>query len=180
VTTSGNAGHGPPDESEAWWVLRAQAGSRADLERLVVMLQDLLRPRLLSVLGEPANADDVLQDVLFAVCRKLGTLNDPRLFRPWAHRLAMRAAWRAAIRSRRDRERSADVDPDTLGVAGEPPDDIGDLLAHTSPASRLVLVMHYVDGHSLGDIAQVLGVSIGTVKSRLAYGLRHLRKSAGG
>jgi len=45
------------------------------------------------------------------------------------------------------------------------------------PASQIVLRMHYLDGLALIEVAEALGISIGTVKSRLAYGLAALRKT---
>ena len=78
-----------PPQDEAWLVLRAQAGSREHLERLVHIAQEFLADRLRPLFEESADAEDVLQDVLFTVCRRLGTLSDARLFRPWAHRIAI-------------------------------------------------------------------------------------------
>ena len=52
-------------------------------------------------------------------------------------------------------------------------------LAAVSPASRLVLVLHYLQGLTLDEVADVLALSPGTVKSRLAYGLATLRQRLG-
>jgi RNA polymerase sigma-70 factor, ECF subfamily len=49
-----------------------------------------------------------------------------------------------------------------------------------SPASRAVLVLHFTEDLPLPDVAAVLEVPLGTVKSRLAYGLATLRKQLGG
>ncbi|HEX6315659.1 MAG TPA: sigma-70 family RNA polymerase sigma factor [Gemmatimonadaceae bacterium] len=161
---------------EAWLVLRAQAGSREHLERLVDTAQRFLAPRLAPMFDQPADAEDVLQDVLFVICRRLWTLNDVRLFRPWAHRIAMRAAWKAIHRVRRERTRDANVDLDMLPGADR--DETIDLVARlgaVSQASRVVLMLHYVDGMTIEATAAELGVAPGTVKSRLAYGLKQLR-----
>jgi DNA-directed RNA polymerase specialized sigma24 family protein len=53
------------------------------------------------------------------------------------------------------------------------------LLALLSPASRAVLILHYLQGMTLDEVADVLEVSPGTVKSRLAYGLAALREKIG-
>jgi RNA polymerase sigma factor (sigma-70 family) len=50
------------------------------------------------------------------------------------------------------------------------------LLAPLSPASRAVLILHYLHGMTLNEVAAVLEVSPGTIKSRLAYGLAALRE----
>lgn len=165
------------DHDESWLVLRAQAGSRDHLERLVTIAQQFLAPRLAMMFDVPADADDVLQDALFVICRRLGTLNDARLFRPWAHRTAIRIAWKAINRRRSERQRLADIELDSLpATVTEPHRDIEMLIQHVSPASRIVLALHYLDGMTIEAIAAELGVAAGTVKSRLAYGLKQLRQ----
>ena len=168
-----------PPQDEAWLVLRAQAGSRDHLERMARMAQDFLAVRLRPLFDEPADAEDVLQDVLFTVCRRLGTLNDARLFRPWAHRIAMRAAWKAIYRRRTRQRREEPLDLDSLPDASEPPTgiDLPALLQEVSPASRVVLTLHYLEGFTIKATAEELGVAPGTVKSRLAYGLKQLREA---
>jgi RNA polymerase sigma-70 factor (ECF subfamily) len=56
------------------------------------------------------------------------------------------------------------------------PELISKIVAQVSPASRAVIVLHYLHEMPLGEVADVLGVALGTVKSRLAYGLDCLRK----
>jgi hypothetical protein len=79
----------------ALWVLRAQCGDREALERLLRHVYSLLGRYLRSVVGE-RDADDVLQEVLVVIYRKLASLRDPELLRPWAFRIASRAAFRHA------------------------------------------------------------------------------------
>lgn len=167
----------PPSVDESWLVLHAQGGSREHIERLVVIAQEFLGPRLAAMIGEPADTQDVLQDVLFTICRRLWTLNDARLFRPWAHRIATRAAWKLINRRRRENRRTEPIEDDSLpAIIAEPYDqDLVPLLARVSPASRIVLVLHYLEGKTLEATAAELGVAPGTVKSRLAYGLKQLR-----
>ena len=171
----------PVDES--WVVLHAQSGSRAHLEELALLAQRFLAPRLRALFDEPSDAEDTLQDALFTICRRVPSLKDPRLFRPWAHRIAMRAAWRAVegIR-RRSRMRDDDIDPDTIPDTdlARANQDISELLGNMSPASRVVMTLHYVEGLTLEATAAELGVAPGTVKSRLAYGLKQLRDARAG
>ena len=51
------------------------------------------------------------------------------------------------------------------------------LIARVSPASRAVLVLHYLHEMPLTEVAAVLGIALGTAKSRLAYGLHSLRRA---
>jgi DNA-directed RNA polymerase specialized sigma24 family protein len=50
------------------------------------------------------------------------------------------------------------------------------LLDRVSPASRAVLLLHYVEDLSIEETAAILDISVGTAKSRLAYGLACLRE----
>src|SRR5258705_8154225 len=86
------------------WVLRAQCADREALEALLRAVQPSLR-RYLSALAGTTDADDLLQDVLVIVVRKLGGLEDPALFRPWIFRVASREAFRHIKKQRRWRER---------------------------------------------------------------------------
>lgn len=80
------------------------------------------------------------------------------------------------------------IDPDDSSVVEEIPaasseffpefsDELMELIETLSPASRAVLMLHYKQEVPLEEVAAILEISIGTVKSRLAYGLSCLRKS---
>ena len=165
-----------------WLVLRAQSGDRAALEALLAHADGLLRPYATLMLRDADAADDVLQDVLLLVYRKLATLREPRAFAAWARRIASREIFRA-LRGQRTHEQLHDELPPGLAADADspvPPDGLlqrlPELLARVSPASRAVLALHYIDDLSLDETAAVLDLPMGTVKSRLAYGLATLRR----
>ena len=58
--------------------------------------------------------------------------------------------------------------------------EIQSLVERASPASRAVLILHYQHDLTIDEVAAVLGIPAGTVKSRLAYGLRRLRETEKG
>lgn len=164
---------------EMQWVLRAQCSDRDALELLLRSVQPSLR-RYLAGLAGTTDADDLLQDVLVIVIRKLGGLEDPALFRPWTFRIASREAFRLLKKRRLWRERHEDEAAlDDLAVPIPPSDELLQRLVtaeHVSPASRAVLILHFQEGLSLPEVAAILDISLGTAKSRLAYGLTSLRK----
>jgi len=167
-----------PDET--LWALRAQCGDREALELLLRSVQPSLR-RYVRRLTTDADADDVLQNVLVAIARNVIWLVEPRLFRPWAFRIASRAAFSHLRRvRRRGVEETDDALLDALPAPEAPPDN--ELLAELldgevlSPASRAVLVLHFQEEMQLDEVAAVLEIPLGTVKSRLAYGLKTLRQ----
>ncbi len=168
------------DGREAEWVLRAQCDDREALEALLRAVESSLFRYIAGLVGSQA-AEDVLQDVYVQICRHLKQLRDPELFRPWAYRVAGRASFSFLKRERRWRPADDDTVADNLPAAADPDApallaDLSLLLGEVSPASRAVLLLHYMQGLSLEEAAAVLGVSIGTVKSRLAWGLSRLRK----
>lgn len=165
---------------EAQWVLRAQCDDREALELLLRSIQGPLHRYARSLVGS-SGADDVLQDVLVIVCRKLAWLNNPEVFRAWAYRIASRAAFRHLKKQKRWPEPL----PEDFMLEEIPAPDVrppAELLHHLldsdgiSPASRAVLVLHFQEELPLQEVAAILEIPVGTVKSRLAYGLTALRK----
>jgi RNA polymerase sigma-70 factor (ECF subfamily) len=172
---------------EMQWVLRAQCSDREALEALLRSVQPSLR-RYLSGMTGATDADDLLQDVLVVIVRKLGDLEDPALFRPWTFRIASRRAFRH-VRKRRlwqgRHEDDARLEAMPTPELRPTRDAVRKLLAaeSISPASRAVLMLHFVEEMSLAEVAAILEIPLGTVKSRLAYGLKSIRqylKESGG
>jgi RNA polymerase sigma-70 factor (ECF subfamily) len=167
-------------KQEAMWVLRAQCDDREALEDLLRSIQPSLQRFICGVVG-PSHGDDVLQDVLVIVCRKLKSLHTPELLRPWAYRIASRQAFRHLKKESRWPEQAADE----FGLDELPERNIcptteilQELLSleGLSPASRAVLTLHFQEELPLAEVAAILELPIGTVKSRLAYGLTAIRK----
>ena len=165
---------------EALWVLRAQCHDREAFESLLRSVQPSLRRYLAGLVGR-TDADDLLQDVMVIVIRKLGGLDDPQVFRPWAFRIASREAFRH-IKKRRlwIGQHEDDSQLDELPTPEIRPS--GELLLQLvateslSPASRAVLILHFQEELSLPEVAAILDIPLGTAKSRLAYGLASIRK----
>lgn len=169
-------------DERTWLVLRAQAGDRDALDELFAQIQRRLFHYLLGLTDDRALAEDLLQDVLLLLYRKLEWLREPELFQTWAFRIASRAAFRKMARLRRLREEPL---PDDADLPAEAPDVPGAFLLDTmrvhlealSPASRAVMILHYQQSMTLQEVADILGIAPGTAKSRLAYGLRCLRRA---
>ena len=164
-------------------MLRAQCGDRDALEAVLRSVQPALRRYIAGLVGA-GDADDILQDVLLIVSRKLYWLEEPMVFRAWAFRIASRAAFRYL--RKRKRWQDATVDDAALADIAAPeitaPDDtILKLLDSPAltPASRAVLVLHFREEMPLAHVAAILEIPLGTVKSRLAFGLKTLRKEFG-
>jgi len=165
---------------EIWWTLRAQVGDREAFDQLLRLVQEPLYRYIFSLVGARALAEDILQEVFILIYRKIRWLREPELFRPWAYRIATREAFKHLKRERRWSDKSEDesvlLDLPAPSRDDLAPELIAQLVAKLSPASRAVIVLHYLHEMPLAEIAEVLGVAIGTVKSRLAYGLDLMRK----
>lgn len=159
-------------------VLRAQAGDREALEALLAHIQAPLFRYLRAVVADATVAEDLLQDVLFLIYRKLDWLREPRVFEAWAFRIASREAFRRLKKLRKLNESAIDDDiADVIAPSNELLDALPAHLDALSPASRAVLTLHYMQSMTLQEAADILGISLGTAKSRLAYGLKCLRRA---
>jgi RNA polymerase sigma-70 factor, ECF subfamily len=162
---------------------RAQLGDRGALERLLRALEVPLLAHVNTIVDDRDLADDVLQEVLLKISRGLGSLRAPDWVRAWAYRITTREAIRVA-RAERHQRHEAVVDWDDLpAAAGEdvfaPDDAPGEILARLDALPRraqLVLRMRYLEELSQQEIAEALEIPLGTVKSRIAYGLSALRR----
>lgn len=153
------------------------------LEDLLCALEPPLLDHVRTIVNDQDLADDVMQEALLRVSRALGSLREPEWVRAWAYRIATREAIRAA-RAERDPRREAIDDwsdfsaPDQGdAVAG---DDLLDELAarldELPRRAQLALRMRYLQELSQQEIAEALEIPVGTVKSRIAYGLSALRR----
>jgi RNA polymerase sigma factor (sigma-70 family) len=165
-------------------VLRAQVGDRDALEQLLRQLHAPLLRCIRVATHEPANAEDVLQDVLLQITRKLAWLRDASLVRPWAYRIALRRAIRGSTREPAIVALDAAGDPSATTPDPEQAllaascESFDAMIAPLSPTVRIVLVLHYGEDLELDEVAAVLGIPPGTVRSRLAHGLAALRRRA--
>jgi RNA polymerase sigma-70 factor (ECF subfamily) len=151
------------------------------------LLQGQLYEHIRAIVRDSDAAKDVLQESLWVIARKLPSLRDPRWMRPWAYRIATREAvhrthsekrWSEALRGD-DLNQLPVEEPDTQFDA-ELVARIPSRLDSLSPASQVVLRMHYLEGLTHVEIGEALEVAVGTVKSRLSYGLAALRRELAG
>lgn len=164
-------------------VLLAQSGDRDAMNRLLSEVQADLYRYLVQLAGDKHLAEDILQDVFVLIWRKLRWLRTPEVFRPWVYRISSREAFRR-LKKQRVETRKLGKKTDLAAIPADEihslplewAESLSALLDSLPPASRAVLILHYVHGMTLNEVADVLEISPGTVKSRLAYGLATLRQ----
>jgi RNA polymerase sigma-70 factor (ECF subfamily) len=132
------------------------------------------------ILRDVDRAEDALQEALVIAWRDLPGLRDPDRFDAWLHRLVVRACLVEAKRERR-RVSNLHVLPmdvpmatdDFLSVADR--DQLERGFRHLPPDQRALLVLHHFEGRDPIEIAEILGIPGGTVRSRLHHAHRAMR-----
>ncbi len=177
---------------EAYLVDRARHGDREAFESLVdVRLGSAFRTAM-AILGNEADARDATQDAFVKVWRDLAGLRDADLFDQWFGRILVNTC-RSAVRGRGRRwvrEVAVTAMPGA-GVGFDPPAEPGNIrsrgddmvaraLDRLSVADRTVLVLRYYEELSLADIADRVGATAKTVKSRLFTARRALERAVEG
>jgi RNA polymerase sigma-70 factor, ECF subfamily len=178
-------GHEAASRQESWWVLQAQSGSHEALNELFKIVQEPLFRYVVSLVKDQQLAEDILQEVFIRIYRKLRWLREPQAFRAWTYQIASREAFRYLKRERRWSDQLRDdqtlmaIPVEEHEFSRELIESVPQLVASLSPASRAVVVLFYLHEMSLAETAAVLDIPVGTVKSRLAYGLECLRRNFG-
>lgn len=162
-------------------MIRARQGDATAFDELAMRhLTDLYR--MATAMVGKADAGDLTQEALLAAWRDLPRLRDPARFGPWLRRILMNRC-RNALRSRA-RYVTAELSPEMGDGKYEIADaerrmGVEDGLATLTDLQRGVVVLHYLVGLSLADVADTLGIPEGTAKSRLHQALTALRAHFG-
>lgn len=172
-------------------ISEAQSGDLGAFEVLYTKHSQRVYRTALAILGNPQTAEEVLQDCFLRAYKHLHTLNGDPSVSPWLHRVAVNLCYshlRRNYRSRLTISLESLGNYLFLGSAPSPEEDayrdevetaIETGLAALSFKHRTVIVLHYLQGFSVQDIAYVLSCPIGTVKSRLHHARKILSRRLG-
>jgi RNA polymerase sigma factor (sigma-70 family) len=161
--------------------IRCQLGERAAFEELITRWHGPIWTYIRRVVGDDDAASDAMQDVWVRVIRAMPALRDGTRLRGWLFSIARRTLM---DRFRQQYARPADVGIDGHDIpdeawTGSGEEDLQDLehaLAGLPIVEREVITLFYLDELSLGEVAEMLKVPVGTVKSRLFRARRLLRQ----
>jgi RNA polymerase sigma factor (sigma-70 family) len=163
-------------------VLRCQEGSVAAFERLVARWQERLWRHGWRLTGSEEAAWDVLQETWVAVVRGLRRLEDPAAFRSWVYQIVNHKArdWvRREQRQRRATEAYSErvENPAEGGSAADRRcENLREALGLLPGADRAILALRYDEQFDTAEIAEIMGIPAGTVKSRLYHARQRLRR----
>src|SRR5215813_10273798 len=183
---------------EALFVMRLQANEDAAYDELVRTYSASIFHVAYRMLGDTAEASDIVQEIFLKVFRNIGGFKGEAALKTWIFKIAFseilnRLRWWK--RRRRFATVSLDDQPNgngtgharTLASSSPTPEQvlqskeqeaaIQQALARLSSDHRSIIVLRDIEGFSYNEIADVLGVSVGTVKSRLARARADLKKS---
>jgi RNA polymerase sigma-70 factor, ECF subfamily len=139
------------------------------------------------ITGESAAADDIAQECFLRVHRYAGRIDTNLPLGPWLYRVTVNLSYTYITRQRRRKIPLGDVIDRLMSPAAQWPDhaaehhemenELQQAIRDLGVNQRAVVVMHYLNGLSLEEIADALDCPIGTIKSRLHYARENLRKS---
>ena len=161
-------------------VERAMAGDREAFTELTRQSIGKLYAIARLILRDSERAEDATQEALVAAWRQLSALRDPDRFDAWLRRLLVRACYREAGKDQRQRRIATRVQPFATvgpdpGIGARRPGRAGAWLRDSRPDQRALVVLHYYLGLPLQETAEILGLPVGTVKSRLFRTTQQMR-----
>lgn len=183
---------------EAALVRDLQAGSQEAFDYLLGVYQNPVFNLVCRMVENPADAADVLQEVFLKVCRGIRFFHGESSLKTWIYKIAVheasnhRRGWLRRLRrepfSLEDRKgepvvysaQSAEQTPYEALEQAEREKLVSVALSSLAPSYRAVVVLREMEGMSYEEIARVIGVPEGTVKSRLMRGREMLRSKLAG
>lgn len=145
-----------------------------DFATRIVAMQGTLYRVTCSLLREHADREDAVQSAIEKAWRKLPSLRDETRLKPWVVRILVNECY--AILRHQKRELPVENIPDGPAPEGSDP-DLYRFFTNLPDTLRLTMVLHYVEGYEVKEIAQILRIPAGTVKSRLMRGREKIKEN---
>ncbi len=168
-------------------VLECQSGSEQAMTELFARWQPRFLRHARRWTRDVEAAREVTQEAWLAIVRGLGTLEDPNRFRAWALRIVMRKAvdWVRSMQQKRGLEAELTKDSDAVNPGSgaddssttDAVDRVRRALAGLPEETRRLLTLFYLDELSVSEVAIILDIPEGTVKSRLFHARKKLERA---
>lgn len=173
--------------SDGQLVTRVREGDLEALGELYERYKTQVYRTALAITRNEKDAEDILQDAFLRVYRYADRIDDTVSLGPWLYRVTVNLAYGWISRARRWFDiLSSTFDrlvlpalwrPEKMAEERELRRVLQRAIDGLSPGQRVVVVLHYLEGLSLKEIAYVMNIPEGTVKSRLHYARGRLRKA---
>ena len=147
-------------------------------EEKVLMYERLLYHISWSMLSNQEDCADAVQEALTRAWQNHHTLRNEKAFKSWLVQILTNVC-RDMLR-KRQKQRYVPLEDDTLATMASDSSGLSVfvMLQSLTPEHRLAVVLYYLEGYRMRDIAQILNIPVGTVKSRLTNARVSLRKTA--
>jgi RNA polymerase sigma-70 factor, ECF subfamily len=153
-------------------VVRAQQGDADAFEALVTASADRWYATATLILHDRSRAEDAVQETMIRAWRDLPRLRDPERFDAWSRRILVHACLDLARSERHVRTElpletdvASSADPARVTVDR---DAVTAAFAELTAEHRAILVLRHYLGHSVPEVADALGIPLGTARSRLS------------
>jgi len=164
-------------------VTQARAGQSAAWEALFRRYKLPLYVYVFELLHDEQTSLDIVQEAFITAVRHISELRDDAKFGSWLFRVAHQKCvqrWRMRpeifLDEIPERPDEFEDSPHDLLVRREQESEFMNLLNQLPPPHRSVLLLHFIEDFSLEEIARITETQLGTVKSRLHYAKKSLRK----
>lgn len=145
---------------------------QAEARRIERLLYRIAR----SYLNDDQEAEDAVQDALIKAWEKRKTLRDIHQFKPWMTRILSNRC--KDILRKRKRWSFFPLEEDTVQVEmPETENAVTEAMKKLKPELRIVMTLHYVDGYSILEMAEALGIPTGTIKTRMRNARKQLSRA---
>lgn len=176
-----------PSDSDL--IMRLRDADLAALGELFERYRNRVYRTALAIVRDPAVAEDILQDCFLKVYANANRLDTSRPLAPWLYRVTVNLSYTWLSR-KQNRRASLDVvldrlvspmrqAPDQLTEHTEMRQNVRKAIHDLSLDQRVVVVLYYLNNLGLQEIAEILDLPVGTVKSRLYYARENLRAALG-
>jgi RNA polymerase sigma-70 factor (ECF subfamily) len=183
-----------PEADDQQLIHALRAGAEAAYEQLLARFQQPVYALCLRLLDDEGEASDVVQEVFLKIFRNIGNFRGQSSLKTWIYRITVNEAHNARRWFFRHRRREVELDTEpndarnwteTIPDSSRSPFDmafdreqaaiIQAALERINPIFRSAVVLRDITDLSYEEIAEILGVSLGTVKSRILRGREALR-----
>lgn len=182
------------EQAEPALLERAQNGDYDAFDELHVSLEPAIARFVRRLIGPGQEAEDVVQDTFLALFTNLDRIDPPENLRPYVYRIARNRCYDLLRRQGRYEHVSLDDEPASVRISfdlarqnGRPPPDevthwlllnleVQEAMEKLPENQRQALILYSEEDMTYAEIAEVMEVSVGTVKSRLFHAKKNLRR----
>lgn len=173
------------ETDDAELIERARAGEPGAFEELFMRHRNQIYSLSYRMTGNASDAEDLCQDVFLVAMRKIGSFQGRSSFSTWLYRVAVNRS-KDFLRKRKrnpeiphdeemgepvpaasERAKERDSGPENKAMQSEAQDLVRSALAQLPPSLRAPLVLHELEGYEYSEVANMLHIPVGTVKSRI-------------